>query len=53
MFSDLRRVVPWGLGFSGLRPLTAHILLDGTGWLTTSQEVPVRLTAGDVVLSTP
>ncbi|MGW1209005.1 cupin domain-containing protein [Streptomyces sp. NPDC002499] len=53
VFSALRRVAPWGLGFSGQRPLTAHILLDGTGWLTTSQEEPVRLTAGDVVLATP
>ncbi|MFJ4789991.1 cupin domain-containing protein [Streptomyces sp. NPDC088794] len=53
VFSTLRRVAPWGLEFSGLRPLTAHILLDGAGWLTAHGEEPVRFTAGDVVLSTP
>ncbi|GGT33536.1 AraC family transcriptional regulator [Streptomyces chromofuscus] len=52
VFSALRRVAPWGLAFTGRRPLTAHILLDGAGWLTPSQEEPVRLAAGDVVLAT-
>jgi AraC-like DNA-binding protein len=52
VFSTLRRVVPWGLEFTGQRPLTAHILLDGTGWLTADQAEPVRLTVGDLILST-
>ncbi|MEV6296176.1 AraC family transcriptional regulator [Streptomyces sp. NPDC051896] len=52
VFSTLRRTAPWGLGFTGRRPLTAHILLDGTGWLTTAGDEPVRLAAGDVVLAT-
>lgn len=52
VFSTLRRVAPWGLEFTGQRPLTAHILLDGTGWLTADQAEPVRLTVGDVILST-
>lgn len=52
VFSTLRRVAPWGLEFSGLRPLTAHILLEGTGWLSAGEEEPVRLGTGDVVLAT-
>ncbi|MCE7552190.1 AraC family transcriptional regulator [Streptomyces thermodiastaticus] len=50
VFSSLRRVAPWGLAFTGLRPLTAHILLDGSAWLTTAGQEPLRLAAGDVVL---
>lgn len=52
VFSTLRRTAPWGLGFTGQRPLTAHILLDGTAWLAAAREEPVRLGAGDVVLAT-
>jgi AraC-like DNA-binding protein len=52
VFSTLLRIAPWGLGFTGQRPLTAHILLDGTGWLSTARAEPVRLAAGDVVLAT-
>ncbi len=52
VFSTLRRVAPWGLEFSGRRPLTAHILLEGTAWLSAREEEPIRLDAGDVVLAT-
>jgi AraC-like DNA-binding protein len=51
VFSILRRTAPWGLGFTGQRPLTAHILLDGAGWLNTARAEPFRLAAGDVVLA--
>ena len=52
VFSVLRRVRPWGLGFSGQRPLTAHVLIEGDGWLEQPGAEPVRLQARDVVLVT-
>ncbi|WP_307795309.1 AraC family transcriptional regulator [Actinacidiphila acididurans] len=52
VFSTLRRVAPWGLGFSGQRPLTAHILLDGEGWVVDDAHPPLALRAGDVLLAT-
>lgn len=52
VFSTLRRVAPWGLGFSGQRPLTAHILLDGEGWAVDDAHPPLALRAGDVLLAT-
>jgi AraC-like DNA-binding protein len=52
VFSVLRRVRPWGLRFGGQRPLTAHVLIDGDGWLEQPGAEPVRLQARDVVLVT-
>ncbi|MFJ3897261.1 cupin domain-containing protein [Streptomyces sp. NPDC090083] len=52
VFSTLRRTAPWGLRFRGNRPLTAHVLLEGSGWLDAEGEEPVALAAGDVVLAT-
>ncbi|MFD7881896.1 cupin domain-containing protein [Streptomyces bauhiniae] len=51
VFSALRRTAPWGLGFGGRRPLTAHILLEGSGWLEAEGRQPAPLAAGDVVLA--
>jgi AraC-like DNA-binding protein len=52
VFSVLRRVRPWGLMFSGQRPLTAHCLLEGDGWLERPGCEPVRLHERDMVLMT-
>ncbi|SDN44470.1 AraC family transcriptional regulator [Actinacidiphila guanduensis] len=52
VFSTLRRTAPWGLEFSGRRPLTAHILFDGPGWLSPARAEPFPLAAGDLVLAT-
>jgi AraC-like DNA-binding protein len=52
VFSVLRRVRPWGLRFAGQRPLTAHILLDGSGWIERAGFDPCAIAAGDVVLAT-
>lgn len=52
VFSVLRRVRPWGLGFGGQRPLTAHVLIEGDGWLEQPGREPARLRARDVVLVT-
>lgn len=52
VFSVLRRVEPWGLGFSGRRPLTAHVLLEGAGWIEEPGREPLRLAERDVVLMT-
>jgi AraC-like DNA-binding protein len=52
VFSVLRQIRPWGLGFGGQRPLTAHCLLDGDGWLEQPGCEPVRLHARDMVLMT-
>ena len=52
VFSVLRRVRPWGLEFSGRRPLTAHVLIEGEGWLEQPGGDPVRVGARDVVLMT-
>jgi AraC-like DNA-binding protein len=52
VFSVLRRVRPWGLRFGGQRPLTAHVLIDGDGWLEQPGAEPVRLQPRDVVLVT-
>jgi AraC-like DNA-binding protein len=50
VFSVLDRRAPWGLEFSGTRPLTAHLLLAGEGSLELSDAKPVRLSARDVAL---
>jgi AraC-like DNA-binding protein len=50
VFSVLRRVRPWGLRFSGRRPLTAHVLIEGAGWLEEPGREPLRLEERDVVL---
>jgi AraC-like DNA-binding protein len=50
VFSVLRRVRPWGLRFSGKRPLTAHVLIEGAGWLEEPGREPVRVRERDVVL---
>jgi AraC-like DNA-binding protein len=52
VFSVLRRVRPWGLQFGGQRPLTAHCLTDGDGWLEQPGQAPVRLQARDMLLMT-
>ncbi|HEY2242395.1 MAG TPA: AraC family transcriptional regulator [Streptosporangiaceae bacterium] len=52
VFSVLRRISPWGLRFSGQRPLTAHVLTEGDGWLEQPGQDPVWLRARDLVLMT-
>jgi AraC-like DNA-binding protein len=52
VFSVLRRVRPWGLQFGGQRLLTAHVLIEGDGWLEQPGAEPIRLQARDVVLVT-
>jgi len=52
VFSILRRVEPWGVRFAGRRPLTAHLLLEGEGWLEREGQPPVHLAARDVALVT-
>ena len=52
VFSVLGRQAPWGLQFSGTRPLTAHLLLKGNGWIELPDADPVPLRAHDVVLVT-
>ena len=49
VFSVLRRVAPWGLRFDGTRPLTAHILVQGAGWIERDGQQPVPVHARDVV----
>jgi AraC-like DNA-binding protein len=51
VFSVLHRVEPWGLQFGGTRPLTAHILLRGRGWLERDDHQAVPVQPGDVVLA--
>jgi AraC-like DNA-binding protein len=50
VFSVLRRVEPWGLSFTGTRPLTAHVMLSGTAWVEQDHEEPRPVLAGDCVL---
>jgi AraC-like DNA-binding protein len=50
VFSVLRRVRPWGLQFSGRRPLTAHVLVEGDGWLREPGREPLRVRERDIVL---
>ena len=50
VFSVLRRVRPWGLRFSGKRPLTAHVLIEGDGWLEDPGRGPLRVRERDIVL---
>jgi AraC-like DNA-binding protein len=52
VFSVLGRKAPWGLEFSGGRPLTAHLLLEGEGVLELPDAPPVLLHARDVALVT-
>lgn len=52
VFSVLRRLEPWGLQFSGTRPLTAHLLLEGSGWLLAEGIEPIPIHAHDMVLAT-
>ena len=52
VFSVLGRVSPWGLRFGGQRPLTAHVLTEGDGWLEQPGQDPVRIRARDLVLMT-
>ncbi len=52
VFSVLGRNAPWGLEFSGTRPLTAHLLLKGSGWLELPDAPPIPVRARDVVLVT-
>ena len=52
VFSVLHLPAPWGLGFSGTRPLTAHILLDGAAWVEEAVRAPFELRAHDVLLAT-
>lgn len=50
VFSVLGRRAPWGLEFSGTRPLTALLLLTGEAVLQLPDAPPVPLRARDVVL---
>lgn len=50
VFSVLRRAAPWGLRFSGTRPLTAHVVFRGGAWLEREGSEPVRLGERDVLL---
>ncbi|TDD57814.1 AraC family transcriptional regulator [Kribbella antibiotica] len=52
VFSVLHQVSPWGLRFEGHRPLTAHILLKGSGFLVREGTDPIPLQTRDVVLAT-
>lgn len=52
VFSVLGRRTPWGMEFSGTRPLTAHLLLAGAGLLELPDAAPVPLRALDVALVT-
>lgn len=52
VFSILDRRAPWGLGFSGGRALTAHVLLRGAGLIEVPGIPALDLAAGDVVLVT-
>ncbi|MFI5732954.1 AraC family transcriptional regulator [Kribbella sp. NPDC051587] len=52
VFSVLHQVRPWGLRFGGRRPLTAHILLEGTGFIVRAGADPIPLQPRDVVLAT-
>jgi AraC-like DNA-binding protein len=52
VFSVLGRNAPWGLEFSGTRPLTAHLLLKGSGWLELLDGPPIAVRPRDVVLVT-
>ncbi|MFJ6088049.1 cupin domain-containing protein [Streptomyces sp. NPDC092369] len=52
VFSVLHRVEPWGLQFAGTRPLTAHLLLHGSGWVEREGQEAARVEAGDVLLAT-
>jgi len=52
VFSVLRRVEPWGLAFSGQRPLTVSVLIEGDGWLEQPGAEPIRLLPLDMALVT-
>ncbi|MBL7493156.1 AraC family transcriptional regulator [Frankia sp. AgB1.9] len=45
-----RAHAPWGLRFGGNQGFGFHVILQGTCWLTTGDEPPRALQAGDVVL---
>jgi AraC-like DNA-binding protein len=49
VFSQLELARPWGVAFSGTRPLTLHALLAGDAWLEADDESRA-LAAGDLVL---
>jgi AraC-like DNA-binding protein len=50
VFSHLTLARPWGVAFSGERPLTLHALLAGGAWLEGGGR-PIALGAGDLVLA--
>lgn len=52
VFSVLDRRAPWGLGFSGERALTAHVLLRGQGVIEVPGREALVLDEGDIVLIT-
>ena len=52
VFSVVGRTAPWGLEFSGTRPLTCHLLVQGEGVLDLPDAPPITLHALDVVLVT-
>lgn len=45
-----RAHAPWGLRFGGNQGFGFHVILQGTCWLTSGDEPPQALQAGDVVL---
>ena len=49
VFSVLGRKEPWGLAFSGTRPLVVHVLLRGRAYLIRGTAT-LQVDAGDVVL---
>jgi AraC-like DNA-binding protein len=50
VFSVLRRIEPWGLSFSGTRPLTAHVMVEGDAWLEEDGVPPRQVHHGDCIL---
>jgi AraC-like DNA-binding protein len=50
LFSYLTLTEPWGVEFSGTRPLTLHALLAGDAWLEVDGAAPVRLETAGLVL---
>lgn len=50
VFSILSRHAPWGLAFGGQRPLTVHILLEGSAWVRPDRGDALPIASGDVLL---
>jgi AraC-like DNA-binding protein len=46
----VREPAEWGMRFPRITGMGFHVVLNGSGWLITAAEPPVRLRTGDVVL---